>query len=708
MREVEIPRFDGNTDKIRAYYYNEFDYINMPAVTKKCRKYAANKPEEYLVNFATFDIETTTIKEPEPIGFMYHWQMCIAGVCVYGRKWEEFIELINKIVSWQELSIDGKRLVIYVHNLAYEFQFMRNILEEYFGGYKIFAAQPRKPIYVVCGNGIEFRCSYKLTNMSLEKAVQNELGTIHKKAAGDLDYKLLRTADTALTDTEFGYCIADVVSLYEMIKCRLKNEKDTLASIPLTSTGYVRRDCRNATRKEPHYRDTYFKKCNMTKDVYVMLNEAGRGGNTHTNRYMSGRVYTEVDSYDVASSYPFQMVCKDFPIKAFTYYGEIESIEEFNELINNRPCLFRMTLHNVAVRPAVTMPYIATAKLNKKAGDFKYDNGRVLRCDGYMELTITDIDYKIIKDQYTWEDMSISDMYTSKYGKLPESLRNIIMQYFNSKCELKYKIEQIEDKEKLTQEDEETLANYKYLYAKSKNRLNGIFGMTYTNPIHPVLDINRVTGEWSVNFPDISEELAKYYKSRNNFLIYAWGVWVTAHARDHLQSLLNLTGSNTIYCDTDSSKAIVTDTVKAKIEEKNNDIIHLCEQCNAFSDVAGTRYYLGVYEHETKIPYKTFKALGAKKYVYEDKKGLHITISGVSKKGAEELKTIDNFMPGFIFTKNAGSTLYYNDVPHTYYIEVEGCKMLTGSNIGMVDSTYEIGITDEYAELIGYNRLLNS
>ena len=29
--------------------------------------------------------------------------------------------------------------------------------------------------------------------------------------------------------------------------------------------------------------------------------------------------------------------------------------------------------------------------------------------------------------------------------------------------------------------------------------------------------------------------------------------------------------------------------------------------------------------------------------------------------------------------------------------------MTTASNIGMVDSTYEIGITSEYAELIGYN-----
>lgn len=697
MREVVLNRFDGLTDTIKCYTVEEFDYINMPHFARKVRCKGKNKPQYYLHDIATFDIETTTIKAEVPYGFMYHWQMCIMGVVVYGRRWEEFIYLINKITKWHDLSAEGTRLVVYIHNAGYEFEFMRNILEEHFGGYTIFAAQARKPIYISCNNGIEFRCSYKLTNMSLQKAVENELGTIHPKAAGDLDYKITRTADTVLTDTEFGYCIADVVSLYEMIKSRMKNENDNIETIPLTSTGYVRRDTRNATRKEPHYRDNYFIKCRMNPKVYELLTEAGRGGNTHANRYMSGRVYVNVDSNDVASSYPFQMLCKTFPVTAFTYYGPIDSMNEFDNLLNTRACLFRIRFYNIKVKKDVTMPYIPTAKVFEKIGDFKYDNGRILKNDGCFTMTITDIDYKIIKKQYTWDSIAVTEMHTAQYGMLPESIRQTILKYFIDKSTLKYKIENCED--------EEQKANYQYLYAKSKNRLNGIFGMTYTNPIHPVMEVDRLTGQWSANFPDVAEELGKFYKSRNNFLAYQWGVWTTCRAREHLERLLDLTGTNTIYCDTDSSKYISSPEIEKAIALENESIKRLAEEKGAYCDVNGVRYHLGVYEKETEKPYKTFKTLGAKKYCYEDDKGLHITISGVSKSGAKEMQKIDNFVPGFIFRENAGSTLYYNDVEHTYYIEVDGCRMLTGSNIGMVDSTYEIGVTDEYAELIGFNIL---
>ena len=178
MRKAKLNRFDGLTDTINCYTVEEFDYINMPQITRRVRGKGKNKPAEYLIDIATFDIETTTIKDPDPVGFMYHWQMCIMGVVVYGRTWQEWLDLIEKIVKWQNLSYDGKRLVVYVHNLEYEFQFMRLFLQEYFGGFQVFASEARKPIYVACYNGIEFRCSYKLSNMTLEKAVSNELGTI--------------------------------------------------------------------------------------------------------------------------------------------------------------------------------------------------------------------------------------------------------------------------------------------------------------------------------------------------------------------------------------------------------------------------------------------------------------------------------------------------------------------------------------------------
>ena len=113
---------------------------------------------------------------------------------------------------------------------------------------------------------------------------------------------------------------------------------------------------------------------------------------------------------------------------------------------------------------------------------------------------------------------------------------------------------------------------------------------------------------------------------------------------------------------------------------------------------------MGVYEHENKEPIKEFKTLGAKKYAYVDAKGLHCTISGVSKKlGAQELKTIDNFKIGFVFRDAGGMELYYNDNVGIHQETVNGCTFTTASNVAMIDGTYTIGITDEYAELIKLN-----
>ena len=113
---------------------------------------------------------------------------------------------------------------------------------------------------------------------------------------------------------------------------------------------------------------------------------------------------------------------------------------------------------------------------------------------------------------------------------------------------------------------------------------------------------------------------------------------------------------------------------------------------------------MGVYEHENKEPIAEFKTLGAKKYAYVDAKGLHCTISGVSKKlGAEELKSIDNFRIGFVFRDAGGMELYYNDNVGIHQETVNGCTFTTASNVAMIDGTYTIGITEEYAELIGAN-----
>ena len=131
---------------------------------------------------------------------MYIWQLAINGRVVIGREWSEFLCAVNTIVERLEL-YKNKRIIIYVHNLAFEFQFIRKMFE----WQKVFAIDNRKPIYAITKQGVEFRCSYILTNYSLAKLGEQ----LHKykvsKLVGDLDYNLIRTPKTPLTEKEMQY-----------------------------------------------------------------------------------------------------------------------------------------------------------------------------------------------------------------------------------------------------------------------------------------------------------------------------------------------------------------------------------------------------------------------------------------------------------------------------------------------------------------------
>lgn len=230
---------------------------------------------------AAFDIETTTYDED--LAWMYHWQFCLLWRGYYhvvvGRTWAEYFQMLEYIRRCNY----GRELIQFVHNLGFEYQFLRAFLPDH----EVFAVKPRMPLKVYVPElHTEYRCSWKLSNMSLLKATQKEAGVRFIKRADPIDYKLIRFPDTPISDSEMEYNILDVVSLCDYVYNLNRNNADTLVSMPMTSTGYVRRQCRNRVRKEaPNYRDDIFLKQRMTPDVYTMLKEAARGGNTHANRY---------------------------------------------------------------------------------------------------------------------------------------------------------------------------------------------------------------------------------------------------------------------------------------------------------------------------------------------------------------------------------------------------------------------------------------
>ena len=136
----------------------------------------------------TFDIETSLIPFTDH-SMMYIWQMQIGNIgTVFGRTWVEFIKFCSDLILDMG---ENQYIVIYVHNLAFEFQFLAGIYN--FTMDEVFAVKSRKVIKCEMYEHIEFRCSYALTNMSLEEFTKKMKVEHVKKPGDDIDYKIYRT-----------------------------------------------------------------------------------------------------------------------------------------------------------------------------------------------------------------------------------------------------------------------------------------------------------------------------------------------------------------------------------------------------------------------------------------------------------------------------------------------------------------------------------
>ena len=695
MKYLNVETINGI---VKEEVYNIYDF---PYDELKYAPTCTSEKGSFYNIACTFDIETTTI-EPEykingkkkynvnPYAFMYQWQFCILGKVIFGRTWEEFEFLIRNIRMKMQLSKNLK-LAIYVHNLSYEFQFMKEFIKID----SIFARDKRKVMKCDVKYGIEFRCSYFLSNMSLAKFCENTNNVTHYKLTDKFDYKKLRTPTTELTEIEEGYCYNDVKGLAECIEELISNG-DTIATIPLTNTGYVRREFRQAVKENKRNHEN-FKKTALTEEQYKMLVDAFRGGDTHANRFLVNKILHDVHSFDISSSYPSSMMMDDYPVSRFTEC-DLSSEEKLKYYMSNYCCVIDVTFYNIYADAKNVFPYIDIAHCYQKSKIIN-DNGRVLKAEK-ISIVCTHIDLEIILDSYCFDDDGYyeinSAMYSEK-GKLPIEFRKKIMEYFEIKTQLKG----VESKE--------------YEYMKSKNRLNSAYGMCVTSIVHNDIGYNQYEMKWSELQGDIDESLTKFYKSRNNFLPYQWGVFVTANSRKRLRTMLKVVGRDGVYTDTDSIKFINKKHVKAfekmnkelMEQAENNDIRAYCDRTDVKEgkDVT-TRFYLGTWDNDGE--YIRFKTLGSKKYCYEklDKKGklkFEITVSGMSKgKGAKQVGKIENFEIGKKFHDVGRSVSWYNDEkPHS--ITINGDTFTTASNIGILESTYELGITSEYWNVISDN-----
>jgi hypothetical protein len=156
---------------------------------------------------------------------MYVWQWAFEETVVYGRTWEQFRRFLRLVKE----RLGDMHLVCFIHNASYEFQFLSGIY--HFNDYEVFCTDSRKVLKFQMHKNFEFRCSYKLTNMSLSEYT-HKMGVESPKQFG-FNYSKLRFPWTPLTEDEILYCINDVKGLVQALKTEMEIEHNNLYDIPL-------------------------------------------------------------------------------------------------------------------------------------------------------------------------------------------------------------------------------------------------------------------------------------------------------------------------------------------------------------------------------------------------------------------------------------------------------------------------------------------
>lgn len=742
MKNINITK----PDEWKNIYKIKFEFSGKNYKTSSCQ------------NIITFDIETSNgfcqsnndvikfdhekylnnedykkhIDEGVPVSLMYVWQVAIEGNRPYvfmGRTWSEFLEFIELLSDeihrqafYGITSIDrdaeilfvksnnkvNVNYTIYIHNLGFEFQHLRNVFDDYFAGTtqkrkasggNVFARQSRKPMKVSIHYNkchIYFKDTLCLTQKSLKVWCKDEKLPVQKLDEPEDYYLEVRTPTTPLTDDEIQYSINDVVSmLWGLIKYRDKYGK--LSDIPLTQTGEVRLKCRERVSLK---NDKWAAHCatltqHYTPKMFKELCQLFQGGWVHGNKCYIGEVVKNVKCFDFASSYPAVMTTRTYPLGEFEevdpqYFSDLE-----NQDLNNPTYRWYAKIKVYNIVSKLDNTYWSSSKVaydeDRPLKKYIVDNGKIF-CAQELTTYMTDLDWDTFKKCYNFDRFEVLSLKKSLCGYLPVELILTILEYFKYKTSLKG-IDSEESK-----------------YVESKQFINSIYGCAVTKIVSDVIEFGA-DGWLKTPFnDDLFYDTVTKTKPEKTFLAYQHGIWVTAWARHNLFDFITKLDSRVVYCDTDSIKGKFTkkdiqfvDEYNKNIEEIENKVAALLgfdPDYYAPKTSTGKTKRLGIMEREDDC--LEFKTLGAKRYVDLTKDGIQCTIAGLPKRaGKEKLKSVDEFKNDTQWTTKESHKLiacYNDDQPHTIWTDRDGNKYESDDKYGIClqPTTFDLSLSAEF------------
>ena len=402
-------------------------------------KRTMGKKNKYDNNIYSFDIETTSFlilngkmisacdylklsddEQSESLKYasMYIWMFSINDLVYYGRTWDELKSFLNKLEEFIP-----ERKFVFVHNLAFEFQFLKSV----FHFEDVSARKSHKVMTALMKDyNILLKCSYMMSNCAL-KYLPELFNLPVEKLVGDLDYSKIRTSITPLTQKELEYCEHDCLVVYHYILFELESYED-VKHIPTTSTGHVRRELQQLVMLDFKYRRLVNKAINTNPHVYNLLHEAFMGGYTHSSFAFTDEIIKDVDSYDETSAYPYVLTAFKFPSSEFKFC----QIKRREEMSKRLAYLLVVKFENIKCK--YLNHFISASKCRDIKGA-KYDNGRIIEAKE-LTMTLTDIDFYFILDTHKC-NYKILEIYYANKSYLPKQFIDFVLDKYENKTKYK-------------------------------------------------------------------------------------------------------------------------------------------------------------------------------------------------------------------------------------------------------------------------------
>lgn len=539
------------------------------------------------------------------------------------REWSQLDTFFKKICSGFK-----KKVLCFVHNLSYEFDFIIKNLS--------------KPKSFICNSAhsviagtledynIEFRCTYQLSKLSLAK-----IGELVNLPKLDSEYRTIYP-DDEITEEEWIYCERDCDIICPYILSELKVYK-MITKLPYTSTGKVRGKLKD---KLHDYHDDEWDLM-PSEDCYDIMNKSFRGGLTMSNPRFTGVIINrKVRSFDEKSKYPSVMLCEQYPYN-------IKRLSNFNDdtYKDYKFWLAKVVLYDVFTNyewgciSSNTCEYVDFLSAD-------IFNGKILNCRK-IEMCITNVDLEIFKSVYYIGRIEFEELYVcERYGYLPNPFIELIKEFAEKKVKIGKELKIV--KEGYGENSDEYIEKYKE-YMDSKANLNGIYGMMVQKLTQQefYIDENYMWHEKDNEYKCI---YGKHLK--RNFL---FGVFITAYSRrDLVLSIIKNCPNNFVYCDTDSIKYI---DIGDEFTETNKMIPEYLQE---FDFLKGFNLF------EEEESYNKFLTYGAKKYCYEKNGVFGFTVAGLPKN--TNINSFDEFTLGTVY-KNCKLAKRY--IYHKHYTDVD-------------------------------------